>query len=231
MPTILITGANRGIGLALAKAYAADNWLVLATCRHPGKADELRALAKAHEGVEVRALDVAEPRAIRDFAAWLEGLPIDVLFNNAGMLGPRDGQSLGDIDYAGWAEVLRVNLLAPVAMAETLADNVAASDRRVIAMMSSIMGSMAENKGGGYYLYRSSKAALNMAVRSLAADLRRRRVIVVALHPGWVRTDMGGAGASLSPGRSAAGLKRVVDSLKLDDSGKFRRYDGSALPW
>ena len=210
MPTILITGANRGIGLALAKAYAADNWLVLATCRHPGKADELRALAKAHEGVEVRALDVAEPRAIRDFAAWLEGLPIDVLFNNAGMLGPRDGQSLGDIDYAGWAEVLRVNLLA---------------------MMSSIMGSMAENKGGGYYLYRSSKAALNMAVRSLAADLRRRRVIVVALHPGWVRTDMGGAGASLSPGRSAAGLKRVVDSLKLDDSGKFRRYDGSALPW
>jgi NAD(P)-dependent dehydrogenase (short-subunit alcohol dehydrogenase family) len=231
MPTILITGANRGIGLALTRVYAEDGWRVLAACRKPDAADDLQALAKMHDAVEVEALDVTDARAIAGLAKKIGDRPIDVLFNNAGQMGPRGAQSFDSIDYDAWQEVLRVNLLAPVAMAQAFADNVAASERRVVAMMSSTMGSIAENTSGGYYIYGTSKAALNMAVRKLAADLRGKRVIVVAFHPGWVRTDMGGSGASLSPARSAAGLKRVIDRLGLDDSGHFRRYDGSEPPW
>ena len=231
MPTVLITGASRGIGLALTRVYAEDGWQVLATCRTPDAADDLQALAKMHGAIEVEALDVTDARAIARLAKKVGDRPIDVLFNNAGIMGPRGAQSLGSIDYDAWQAVLRVNLLAPVAIAQAFADNVAASERRVIAMMSSTMGSIAEKTSGDYYLYSTSKAALNMAVRALAADLRPRRVIVVALHPGWVSTDMGGSGASLSPARSAPGLKRVVDRLDLDDSGRFRRYDGSEPPW
>ena len=224
MASVLITGAGRGIGLALARGYAGDGWRVLAGVRDPAKATALAAL-----DVETRRLDPTDAASVAELAADLAGTPIDVLFNNAGAFGPRDGQSLGQIDYDSWADVLAVNLLAPVRMAEAFADHVGASDRKVIAIVSSRMGSLAGNTGGGYYLYGTSKAAVNMAMRSLAADLARRAITVVSLHPGWVRTDMGGPGAAAAPEDSAAGMRRVVAGLRPRDSGRLYNYDGSEI--
>ena len=231
MPTVLITGSNRGIGLALARQYAGDGWRVLATCRDPDHAKALRDVAAAGEAVSIHRLDVTGDAEIRDLAAALEGTAIDVLFNNAGVMGPRGGQDFGAIDHAAWLGVLEVNLLGPVRIAEAFVDHVAASGLRTIAVVSSTLGSIAENASGGYYLYRTSKAAVNMAVRCMAASLRSRGITLVTLHPGWVRTDMGGPGAAVSPEQSAAGLRRVVAGLRPRDSGRFLRYDGTENPW
>jgi NAD(P)-dependent dehydrogenase (short-subunit alcohol dehydrogenase family) len=229
MPTALITGSNRGIGLALAQRYAADGWRVLATCRDPDRAGALRDVAAAGEAVSVHRLDVTRHAEIGDLAAALAGTAIDVLFNNAGVMGPRGGQDFGAIDHAAWLDVLEVNLLGPVRMAEAFVDHVAASDLRTIAVVSSTLGSIAESAGGGYTLYRTSKAAVNMVVRCMAASLRPRGITVVTLHPGWVRTDMGGPAASISPEQSAAGLKRVVGGLAPRDSGAPRQRPVSPL--
>jgi NAD(P)-dependent dehydrogenase (short-subunit alcohol dehydrogenase family) len=231
MPTVLITGSNRGIGLALARQYAGDGWRVLATCRDPDHAKALRDVAAAGEAVSIHRLDVTGDAGIRDLAAALEGTAIDVLFNNAGVMGPRGGQNFGAVDHAAWLGVLEVNLLGPVRIAEAFVDHVAASGLRTIAVVSSTLGSIAENASGGYYLYRTSKAAVNMAVRCMAASLRSRGITLVTLHPGWVRTDMGGPAAAVSPEQSAAGLRRVVAGLRPRDSGRFLRYDGTENPW
>jgi NAD(P)-dependent dehydrogenase (short-subunit alcohol dehydrogenase family) len=157
----------------------------------------------------------------------LKGEPIDVLFCNAGIIGKR-GMELGSFDYASWEEVLRVNVLGPAALAEAFADNVAASERKVIAMMSSRLGSITESSGATLP-YATSKAALNMLVKGLAATLASRGIKVVALSPGWVRTDMGGEGAALDPETSVRGLRKVLAGL--NDSGSFYSYDGSPIPW
>ena len=156
-------------------------------------------------------------------------MALDVLFCNAGIAGKR-GMALGSFDYESWQEVFRVNVLGAAALAEALVDNVAASERKVIAMMSSRLGSIAE-AGGVTLPYATSKAALNMLVKGLAATLAGRGIIVVALSPGWVRTDMGGAGAPLAPETSVAGLRRVIDGLTAAHSGKFFSHDGSTIPW
>jgi NAD(P)-dependent dehydrogenase (short-subunit alcohol dehydrogenase family) len=152
-----------------------------------------------------------------------------VLFCNAGISGKK-GMAPGSFDFESWEEVLRVNLLGPAALAEALLDNVAASDRKTIAMMSSRLGSIAESSGITLP-YSTSKAALNMLVKGLAAALASRGIIVVALSPGWVRTDMGGEQAPLAPETSVRGLRKVMDGLGRADSGKFLSYDGSAIPW
>lgn len=226
MPTILITGAGRGIGLSLARAYADAGWRVLGGARDPAKAQELAALP-----VEVMPLDPGSDASVAALAASLSGTPIDLLFNNAGMMGPRERQVLGDIAYEAWGEVMAVNVMAPVRMADAFSDHVAASERKQIAVVSSIMGSLAENTAGGYYLYRSSKAAVNMAARSLAADLGPRGITVVMFHPGWVRTDMGGPSAAVSPTDSAAGMQRVMSEVRPKDNGRFFNYDGSEIAW
>ncbi len=226
MPTILITGAGRGIGLSLARAYAAEGWRVLGGVRDPAKAADLAALP-----VEVMTLDPGSDASVADLAASLSGTPIDVLFNNAGMMGPRQRQVLGDIAYEAWGEVMAVNVMAPVRMADAFSDHVAASERKQIAVVSSVMGSMADNTAGGFYLYRSSKAAVNMAARSLAADLAPRGITVVMFHPGWVRTDMGGSSAAVSPTDSAAGMLRVMSEVRPKDNGRFFNYDGSEIAW
>jgi NAD(P)-dependent dehydrogenase (short-subunit alcohol dehydrogenase family) len=224
MPTALVTGANRGIGLEFARQYAKDGWRVIATCRDPERAKDLRKLG---DSVSVHKLDVADAEQVAALARALEGEPIDLLVNNAGIMG---GAVLDRIDYAAWEEVLRVNTLAPVRIAEALLANIAASERRLIVAITSRMGSIAESDGG-YYPYRSSKAALNAAMRSLAVDLAPRRITVALFHPGWVRTDMGGRGAQVAPKDSVAGMRAVIARLKLADSGRFFNYDGSEIPW
>ncbi len=226
MPSVLITGANRGIGLAMARAYAADGWRVLATCRDPDGARELQTLAG---DVALHRLDVTEQDQIAALAAYATS-PIDILINNAGMYGPRH-PALGDLDAAAWAEVLRVNTIAPIKVAEAFAAHVADSEHKTMAFLSSRMGSIGENTSGGTMIYRSSKAALNAVVKSLAIDLAPRGVKAIVLHPGWVKTDMGGAGASITPEDSVAGLRRVIDGVAADMSGRFWSYDDAEIAW
>lgn len=219
--TILISGAGRGLGFELARQYAADGWRVIGTVRGNK--------AKLPAGVEPRIADVTQYDQVRKLGTELKGTPIDVLFCNAGIIGKR-GMALGSFDYASWEEVLRVNVLGAAALAEALVDNVAASERKVIAMMSSRLGSITE-ASGATLPYATSKAALNMLVKGLAATLAGKGVTVVALSPGWVRTDMGGAGAPLAPEISVAGLRKVIAGTRLEDSGKFFSYDGTPIPW
>jgi NAD(P)-dependent dehydrogenase (short-subunit alcohol dehydrogenase family) len=172
---------------------------------------------------------VTDEASIAALARALGGAAIDVLVNNAGVYGRR--QSLGHIDYGGWEGVLRTNVLAPVAVTEALLPALQRAERPRVALITSRMGSIADNTSGGTYAYRSSKAALNAAGRSLALDLRGRGIIVLLLHPGWVRTDMGGAGAPLAPRDSIAALRRIIDGAQMPDSGGFFSYDGSEVPW
>jgi NAD(P)-dependent dehydrogenase (short-subunit alcohol dehydrogenase family) len=166
---------------------------------------------------------------VRRLASQLAGVPIDVLFCNAGISGKR-GMALGSFDYEEWEKVLRVNLLGAAAVIEALIDNVAASERKTVALMSSRLGSIAETSGATLP-YSTSKAALNLLAKGLAANLAPRGIIVVALSPGWVKTDMGGASAPLTAEASVRGLRNVVRRLRREDSGKFFSYDGAAIPW
>ena len=232
MPSILITGANRGLGLTFAKQYAAAGWRVYAAVRAPADADTLNAVAATMEGrVTVHALDIGDGDSVAALAAGLDREPLDVLLHNAGIyLGK--GRSFGDTDYDDWLEILRINTLAPLRVVEALIDNVAAGERKQIVLISSKMGSMAANStSGGAYLYRSSKAALNAVLRSLAVDLAGRGVTVMALHPGWVSTDMGGHEAPLTPAASVHGMRAVIEALTPADSGSFKDYLGAEIPW
>ena len=229
--TILVTGSNRGIGLALAREFAGRGWVVIACCRRPEKARELQEAAAGADGrIRIERLDVTDPGQALDLAARLREEAIDILFNNAGVAGPGD-QDFGQLDEAAWIEAFRINTVAPLRMAEAFVQQVARSGRRIIASMGSVMGSVAENTEGGYYVYRTTKAAVHMLMRNLAMDLRGREIVAVVFHPGWVKTEMGGAGAPLSPAESAAGLYRVLTGLDREDSGKFLDYRGRELPW
>ena len=222
MPTILITGAGRGLGLELARQYGADGWRVIGTVR--------KAVPELKEtGAELLLADVTNVAEVRDLSRKLKGEPIDLLFCNAGIIGKR-GMALGSFDYPEWEKVLRVNLLGAAAVIEALVDNVAASERKTVAVMSSRLGSIAETSGMTLP-YATSKAALNLLAKGLAETLRPRGVTVVALSPGWVQTDMGGQGAPLAPETSVRGLRKVLAGLKREDSGKFFSHDGSQIPW
>ena len=224
MATILITGAGRGLGLELATQYAKDGWQVIGTVRDEAGRQRLKKI-----GAEAHALDVSDFAKARELARRLQGRALDILFCNAGIIGKR-GMALGSFDYESWNEVMRVNVLGAAAVAEALVDNVAASGKKTIAMMSSRLGSIAESSGATLP-YATSKAALNMLVKGLAASLGGRGIKVLALSPGWVRTDMGGESAPLAPETSIAGLRKVLAGLKSADSGKFFSYDGSPIPW
>jgi NAD(P)-dependent dehydrogenase (short-subunit alcohol dehydrogenase family) len=227
MPTVLVTGANRGIGFELAKQYAGAGWRVHAACREPGLADALKGLGG---DMTLHRLDVALPNQVQDLAKALNGEPIDLLVNNAG-ISANAKTSLGDMDYGLWEHMLRVNVMGPLRVAEALVANVAASQRRVMLFLSSRAGSIADNLSGGRYLYRSSKAALNMVVKSLAIDLIPKRVICTAVHPGWARTDMGTAAAPIAVADSVAALRVLVDRLEPHHNGRFLNYDGQELRW
>jgi NAD(P)-dependent dehydrogenase (short-subunit alcohol dehydrogenase family) len=227
MPTVLITGANRGLGLEFARQYATADWRVIATCRVPDKADALRALGPR---VGIHHLDVADLAATAALGRALAAETIDVVIANAGISGPRDMTAATVAQGAeAWDRTLRVNAVAPLALAGAFHAQVARSDQRKMIAITSRLGSMGANSDGGLYAYRSSKAALNAVWRSFALD--HPDVIAVLLHPGWVRTDLGGRGALLDPEQSVSTLRRVIANLDKGDSGRFYNYDGSPIPW
>ena len=224
MPVVVITGANRGLGLEFARQYAAEGWRVHACCRRP--TDALSGIAG---DVVLHSLDVTDAKGIAALARDLLGEAVDLLINNAGVLDCR--QSLGQIDYARWEDMMRINTLAPVAVTEALLPALARAGDAKVALITSRMGSVTDNTSGGFYAYRASKAALNAVGRSLALDLADKGITVVLLHPGWVRTDMGGPNGLIDAPQSVAGLRSVIAGAKPADSGRFFAYDGRELPW
>jgi NAD(P)-dependent dehydrogenase (short-subunit alcohol dehydrogenase family) len=231
MRSVLITGANRGIGLEHARRYAERGVKVWATARSPAEADDLRALARDRAGqVEVLAYDAAAPHAAHSLKEQVGAEPLDLLLANAGATGGR-AQSFGSVDITGVLDLVRINALAPLTLAEAFADNVAASERKLMAFQTSLMGSVGDNGSGGAYAYRISKAALNMVGKGVANDLRPRGVIAVLLHPGWVRTRMGGAGGKISVEECVRAQQTLLEQLTLQHSGRFFNYDGKELPW
>jgi NAD(P)-dependent dehydrogenase (short-subunit alcohol dehydrogenase family) len=231
MPTTFITGANRGLGLEFARQYAAEGWQVYAACRNLKSASELHRLADARgHSLQILALDVTKPASIKAAAAKLDGRAIDLLLNNAGVGGTR-GETIGNIDYEAWAKVLDVNTMGPLRVSEAFVDHVARSGRKLIVTLTSGMGSIADNTSGGSFAYRTSKAAVNMVMRSLAVDLAPRGITCVVVNPGWVQTDMGGSNANLTPTESITRLRRLLDNLGPAQSGKFFNHDGREYAW
>ena len=229
MPSTLITGSNRGIGLELVRQYAAAGWRVLASCRNPDAASELRELASGRQTVSLHALDVSDGESVERLARDLDGQPIDVLVNNAGVIGPRN-QSFGTNDYDGWIDAFRINTLGAMRMCEAFVENVARSEKKLIIAVTSGMGSIGDS-GGGSYAYRSSKAALNMVIHNVALDLRARGIIACVINPGWVQTDMGGPGAGISVEESVSKMRDIFDRLTPEDTGKFLNYRGGTYEW
>ena len=232
MNTVLITGANRGIGLEFARQYAADGWQVVACCRQPQQAEALNRLADQYKDrFSIHRLDVRELAEIDQLSHKLQDLPIDILINNAGVYPHAQNGEFGHISYDDWMEAFRVNTFAPLKMVEALIEQIACSQLKIVATITSKMGSIADNQRGGSYIYRSSKAAVNTVVKSLAIDLQPRGIIAVLLHPGWVQTDMGGRGALISTKQSVTGMKSILDRVTHSDTGKFIAYDGQHIPW
>jgi NAD(P)-dependent dehydrogenase (short-subunit alcohol dehydrogenase family) len=232
MKTTLITGANRGIGLEFVRQYAADGWRVLACSRHPEKSTALNKLAaQSPELIKIHALDVADPAQIDQLGHALATESIDLLLNNAGIYPDSDKNDFGHTDYAEWMQAFRINTMAPLKMAETFAPHIARSKQKTIVTITSKMGSISDNSSGGSYLYRSSKAAVNMVIKSLAIDLKPNGITAVVFHPGWVKTDMGGPSAMISAEKSVSGIRNMIAKLTLADSGKFFAYDGAEIPW
>ena len=226
MPTILITGANRGLGLTLATHYAQAGWSVIAACRKPQTAMALRALPQ----VEVTSLDVAAARSIAALARRLEGRSIDVVINNAGVLGRPE--KAGRIDTVDFLATVNVNALGPLLVARALLPQLRRGHHKKIIAISSRMGSIATGiDEPGQYAYRCSKAALNMAMATLAFDVGSDGITVATYHPGWIKTDMGGPEAVLDVDASAAALIRSINRLKRSDSGGFFTWDGKSIPW
>jgi NAD(P)-dependent dehydrogenase (short-subunit alcohol dehydrogenase family) len=226
MPIVMITGANRGLGLEFAREYAAEGWTVIATCRDPASASELKDAGKT---IEVHGLDVADFPAINRLAETLKGRAIDVLINNAGVIGTE--RRLGELDGERWLATLRVNSVAPILVAQAFLPNLKAGAAKKAAFLTSLMGSIADNTSGGYYDYRSSKAALNASVKSFAIDTAQEGITAVVLHPGWVKTDMGGANAPIARASSVGSMRKLIARLKPSDSGRFFNFDGKELPW
>jgi NAD(P)-dependent dehydrogenase (short-subunit alcohol dehydrogenase family) len=228
MTTWLVTGANRGIGLEIVRQAVKAGHQVIAAVRDPSSAAELAKIA-AQGDVLTIALDVADPASIASAQQKLDARPIDLLVNNAGIIGPKR-QSVFDMDFDGFAQTLAVNTLAPLRVTQAFLPNLEAARGAKVAAISSMMGSIAS--GGAYQIaYCASKAALNRVMRGLAAELKEKGIAVGIYSPGWVRTDMGGPGARLPVLESVAGLIRQFAALNLQTSGEFKNYEGKPVAW
>ena len=230
MPIALITGANRGLGFEFVRQYLGDGWRVFAACRDPASASKLQQLAKGADGrLNIIAMDMTDLRSVKTAAAQLKDIVIDLVINCAGITGI-SGQKVGRVDYESWAHVLDVNTMGPLRVVESFTDQVARSERRLVVTITSGMGSLRDNTTGGSIAYRSSKAAVNMVMRSAAIDLAPQRITCVVINPGWVKTDMGGPSATLTPQESVSAMRRLIEKLGPDQSGKFFHYDGNEYP-
>lgn len=228
---ILITGANRGIGLEMVRYSMEQGWSVIACCRNPYNAESLFNIAKLSNGrVSVHIADMLELSTIQALSYELRHQPIDMLMNNAGIYGP-DRNKFGNVDVDGWLQAFQINTIAQLKMVEAFSENLFMGRRKLVACMSSKMGSMADNGSGNSYIYRSSKAALNAVVKSLSIDLKDQGIICVALHPGWVKTAMGGPNAEISTRECVVQLFNNITRFTLEDSGRFVDIDGSDIPW
>lgn len=230
MATVLVTGTNRGIGLEFVDQLAARGDQVLATCRSIAQASELQQLAANYTNVRLFEMDVADSDSMSSFAAQIQSEAIDIFINNAGVYGPKTVQ-FGNVEPATWASVLQINTIAPLILTQMLIDNFQRGQDRKLLYISSKVGSISDNQGGGGYMYRSSKTALNQVVKSLSVDLAKQGLIATALHPGWVLTDMGGPNALIDTHTSVSGMLQVIDGLTAEHSGSFLNYDGSSIPW
>lgn len=220
------------MGLEWARQFAASGWRVHASCRHPDGADALRQLTMQYPDVLVHRLDVTRPDEIAALARTASVDALDILINNAGVYFEHWGRDpLGRIDYGDWESTLRVNTLGSVRVTEAVTDNLTRGKRRLVVTITSHMGSIADIEQPRDYAYRSSKAALNAAMKGISLELQPRGIGVLLLHPGWVRTRMGGPDAPLSPQQSVRGMRAVIERYEPSMSGHFYRYDGAQLPW
>ena len=224
MTTIMITGASRGLGLEFARQFYSKECRVIATCRNPKNANELNAIGD----IDIHSLDVTDDKSVANLADKLRGENIDILINNAGVIGQREG--FGRLDYDIWAETMDTNVFGPMRVAEAFRDNVMNSEKKQMIFITSRMGSITEAVPNAY-VYRSSKAALNMAVKCLSVELEQQGLIAVLFHPGHVQTDMGGQAAPVMPHTSIEGMKNQIVALTRDDNGRFLSYDGHQIPW
>ena len=223
-PTVLITGANRGLGLEFARQYAADGWNVIGTARRPDAADDLEAL-----DVRILQLDVTDQASVRSLAESLGDTPLDLLINNAGIF-PRESE-ISNVDFDDYMRTLAVNTAGPVLVTAAVLPNLQRGELKKIVNITSRLGSIEYNTQGGFYGYRESKAALNMFTKTLASELGPAGFICLTLHPGWVATDMGGPSAPLTPKQSVIGMRAVIDRLTPADNGAYRSYEGEPVPW
>lgn len=234
--TWLITGANRGIGLEFARQLTAAGDRVVAIVRDPGSATQLNTLASAQAGLSIEQADMDDRASIEALAERLNGTPIDILFNNAGLYGgswdnASHRQSAGSMDYTLWEQIMRVNVMAPFQMIQALLPNLLLGQRRLVINMSSDLGSISNNAQGQSYAYRSSKAALNMVSKGLSVELAGDGVTVVAMAPGWTQTDLGGKQAHWSVEDSVANQHKVIAGLTAADNGRFVNLLGQDVPW
>jgi NAD(P)-dependent dehydrogenase (short-subunit alcohol dehydrogenase family) len=227
MPSVLISGASRGLGLEFVRQYAAEGWQVHAACREPDSAASLQAVAG---DVVLHRLEVAEKGSLDALALSVKSLALDLVIANAGVSGPRS-MTPELVDRDSWLETLAVNTIAPLALAGALRRNLEKGQQKKVVAISSRLGSIGCNDSGGLYVYRSAKAALNAAWKSLAIDWQGAGMICVVLHPGWVATDMGGPSADLQPPESVTGMRNVIAGLTPASNGHFYNYDGAELPW
>lgn len=230
MATVLITGGNRGIGLELVRRYLKEGWTVHACCRKPEAAKALQNLARSETRLQIHALDLLDAASIRRLPEALNGAPIDLLINNAGVSGPADQQLFGRMDYEAWLEMLQVNTFGPMKVMEALLDNLLAGSQKHVVSMTSGLASIA-NQEGYMLAYSSSKTALNAVMKSLSVALKDKGLRVNLLSPGWVRTEMGGTEAPISAEQSASQLYDNIAALGKDDSGLYIGLEGNLLPW
>ncbi len=227
MPTVMITGANRGIGYEFARQYADDGWRVIACCRQPAAAEALLTLGG---DIDIHALDVVEGASVAAAKTAIGDEPIDVLLNNAGFIGQRSGR-LGAVDYDDWEVVLDINLIGPARVSAAFVDNVLTSPQKKLLTLSTRMASMTECVAADFMAYRTAKAATNMLTKLVANDLGPKGAIVAALHPGWVQTELGGPRAITPADESVGALRKVIGGLTAEDNGRFINFDGSTIPW
>ncbi|MDY7031937.1 MAG: SDR family oxidoreductase [Thermodesulfobacteriota bacterium] len=232
MTSVFVTGSNRGLGLEWVKQYAKAGWRVYATCRHPTEAFDLHDLATTQKNVSIHRLDVTKPDEINAVAVELMNESVDVLLNNAGVYPEKYWEvSVEKIRYEDWEYTFRVNTMGAVRLAAALQDHISRSRKRLIVVISTHMGSITDIEEPGSYYYRSSKAALNAVMKGLSYEMKPLGVGVLILHPGWVKTRMGGPGTALLPPESVQGMRSIVEDFTMAQTGRFYRHDGIEMPW